>query len=321
MELGRRDFLRVSALAAAVTSLGGAPEAVEKRNGMPYRVLGKTNARVSLLCLGGAHIGLDSLTDEESITLQRTAIDEGVNFLDNAYVYNGGRSEERMGKALRDGYRDKVFLMTKTYTRERDGDGAQKQLEESLRRLQTDHLDLWQVHQVMEPHEPKWVYERGILDVLTKARQEGKVRFVGFTGHARPEYHLEMIEGGFDWDTAQMPINAVDHHWTSFQKSVLPEAMKRNFGIIGMKSLGGSPGQFVNKAKVLTARECLQYAMNLPVSTVVSGIDSMEKLRENVAAAKSFEPLDEEAVAAILAKALPIAEGGEFEPYKRKTVA
>jgi uncharacterized protein len=321
MEVGRRDFFRISALAAAVSSLGGAPEVVEKRNGMPYRVLGKTNEHVSLLGLGGAHIGGRSLTDEESIGLQRTAIDEGVNFLDNAYVYNKGRSEELMGKALRDGYREKVFLMTKTYTRERDGAGARKQLEESLSRLQTDHLDLWQVHQIMEPHEPQWVYEKGILDVLTKAREEGKVRFVGFTGHARPEYHLEMIERGFDWDTVQMPINPVDHFWTSFQKSVVPEAKKRNIGIIGMKSLGGSPGQFVNNAQVLTARECLRYAMNMPLATVVSGIDSMEKLRENIETAKSFEPLSEDEVATILAKADPIAEGGNFEPYKRKTVA
>jgi predicted aldo/keto reductase-like oxidoreductase len=321
MDVGRREFLKISALAAAVSSLGGTPEIVEKRNGMPYRVLGKTNEHVSLLCIGGAHIGGKALSEEESIALQRTAIDEGVNFLDNAYVYNGGRSEELMGKALRDGYRDKVFLMTKTYTKERDGEGAQKQLEESLRRLQTDHLDLWQVHQIMEPHEPRWVYERGILDVLAKARQEGKVRYVGFTGHARPEYHMEMIDGGFDWDTVQMPINPVDYHWTSFQKSVLLEARKRNLGIIGMKSLGGSPGQFVNNAKVLTARECLHYAMNMPVATVVSGIDTMEKLKENLASAKSFEPLSEEAVTAILAKAAPIAEGGNFEPYKRKTVA
>jgi predicted aldo/keto reductase-like oxidoreductase len=311
----------MSALTAAVTSLGGAPEAVENRNGMPYRILGKTGEHVSLLCLGGAHIGRDNLTDEESIALQRTAIDEGVNFFDNAYVYNGGRSEERMGKALRDGYREKVFLMTKTYHKDRDASSAQKQLEESLRRLQTDYLDLWQVHQIIEPHEPQWVYERGILDVMTTAREEGKVRYIGFTGHARPEYHMEMIERGFEWDTVQMPINAVDHHWTSFQNSVLPEAQKHNFGIIGMKSLGGSPGQFVNKAKVLTARECLHYAMNLPVATVVSGIDTMDKLKENLAIAKSFEPLSEEEIAAILAKAAPIAEGGKFERYKRKTVA
>ncbi len=321
MSLGRRDFFKISALAAAITSLGGAPETMEKRNDMPYRVLGKTNEPVSLLCLGGAHMGRTSLTDDEAVALQRTAIDEGVNFLDNAYVYNNGRSEELMGKAMRDGYRDKVFLMTKTYTRERDGTGAQEQLEESLRRLQTDCIDLWQVHQVMEPHEPQWIYERGILDVMTKARDEGKVRYLGFTGHSRPEFHLEMIERGFDWDTLQLPVNAVDHHWTSFEKSVLPEALERNLGVIGMKSLGGSPGQFVNSANILTARECMHYAMNMPVATVVSGVETMDKLRENLAIAKSFEPLDEEQVEDILAKAAPIAEGGEFEPYKRKTVA
>lgn len=321
MRLGRRDFLRLSALAATLASTGAAPEPVERRNGMPYRVLGKTGAHVSLLCVGGYHIGQKSLTDEESIRLQRTAIDEGVNFFDNAYIYNDGRSEELMGRALRDGYREKVFLMTKHFAEERDAGSAQKQLEESLRRLQTDVIDLWQVHQIMEAHHPKGVYENGVLDVMVKAREDGKIRYIGFTGHSRPEYHQEMLDRGFDWDTVQMPINAFDHHWTSFQNSILPQAVKRNMGVIAMKTLGGSPGQFVNNANVLTADECLRYAMNLPVSTVVSGMDSLERLTANIATAKSFVPLTEEEVASILAKCAEAARDGQFEPYKKRELA
>lgn len=320
MQLARRHFLKLTALAAAVTALGADRPREERRGEMPYRELGKTGEMVSLLCVGGAHIGHDTLTDEESITLMRTAVDEGVNFFDNAYVYNNGRSEERMGKALQDGYRDRVFLMTKHYSDARDAESAKKQLEESLTRLQTDHLDLWQVHQILKAEHPKAVYDNGLLDVMTKARDEGKVRFIGFTGHSRPEWHLEMIERGFPWDTVQMPINALDHHWLSFQNTVLPKAREKGMGVIGMKSLGGSPGQIVANAKVLSAEECLHYAMNLPVSTVVSGMDTMEYLQANLAAAKSWQPLSEEQVASILEKAGAVADGGQFEPYKVKSV-
>jgi predicted aldo/keto reductase-like oxidoreductase len=321
MDLGRRDFLRASAIAGALAALGGAPATVEKRNGMPYRTLGKTGEKVSLLCVGGYHIGQKSVSDEDSIRMQRTALDEGVNFLDNAYIYNDGRSEELMGKALRDGYRDKAFLMTKHFTDERDAASVKQQLEASLRRLQTDVIDLWQVHQVIKADHPRGVYENGIMDVMTKAREEGKIRYIGFTGHARPEFLQEMLDRGFDWDTVQMPVNAFDHHWTSFQKAILPQALKKDMGVIGMKTLGGSPGQFVNRANLLTAEECLRYTMNLPVSTVVSGMDTMERLQANIATAKRFEPLDEEEVKAILAKCAEAAQGGKYEPYKHKELA
>lgn len=318
MILGRRDFMRLSALAAATAGLGGAAGAAERRDGMPYRVLGKTGAKVSLLCLGGFHIGVSSLSDEDSIRLQRTAIDAGVNFLDNAYIYHNGRSETLMGRALRDGYREKAFLMTKHFTDARDAESVKRQLEESLTRLQTDVIDLWQVHQVQRAAHAPAVYENGVLDVMEKAREEGKVRFLGFTGHSRPEYHLEMIERGFAWDALQMPVNAVDHHWTSFEKSVLPKAIEKGIGVIGMKSLGGSPGQFVNRANVFTAAECLRYAMSLPVASVVSGIDTMERLEENLAIAKAFEPLTQDELAAMLSRSREIADGGTFEPYKDK---
>ena len=320
MQIGRREFLKVSALAAALAALGPAPATVEKRNGMPYRTLGKTGERVSLLCVGGYHIGVKDLSEAESVRLQRTAIDEGVNFLDNAYIYHKGRSENLMGKAMRDGYRDKVFLMTKHYAKERDAVSAKKQLEESLTRLQTDVIDLWQVHQIHEAGHPAAVYASGMLDVMTKARDEGKVRYIGFTGHSRPEWHQEMLDGGFDWDTVQMPINAFDHHWTSFQNSILPQAIEKNMGVIAMKTLGGSPGQFVNNAKILTAAQCLRYAMNLPVSTVVSGMDTFDKLKANIATAKAFEPMANEEVADILARCHDAAQGGQYEPYKEKTI-
>jgi aryl-alcohol dehydrogenase-like predicted oxidoreductase len=281
-------------------------------------MLGKTGEKVSLLCLGGSHIGERSLSDEESIRIMRTAVDEGVNFFDNAYIYKRGRSEELMGRALRDGYRDKVFLMTKFYTTERDVESAREQLEESLRRLQTDYIDLWQVHQIHAPEHPRLVYENGLPEFMEKMREEGKVRYIGFTGHTRPEYHREMFERGYHWDTVQMPINPADHHWTSFEQSILPLALDKGTGVIAMKTMGGGDGTLVNQAGKFSARECLEYAMNLPVGTVCSGMDSMENLRENLETVRNFEPLAEEQVAAILSKAAPLADGGTYEPYKAK---
>jgi uncharacterized protein len=320
MEMGRRDFLRISAVVSAAAATGAAPLSVERRNGMPYRVLGKTGEKVSLLGVGGAHIGQSSLSDDEAVRLIRTAIDAGVNFMDNAYIYSHGNSETRMGKALRDGYREKVFLMTKQYSDERDPESARRQLEESLQRLQTDVIDLWQIHQIHRAHHAKAVYESGILDVFTKAREEGKIRYIGFTGHTRPEYHLEMIERGFGWDTVQMPTNAFDHHWVSFTVEVLPKALEKGLGIIGMKSLGGSPGQIPNQSKALTAEDAIRYAMNLPIATLVSGMDSMDVLEKNLAIARNFRPLGEEEVADLLARSRTAAQGGRFEPYKNKTV-
>ncbi len=317
MKLSRRDFLKVSALAAAAT--GATPPTVEKRGGVPYRELGKTGEKVSLLCVGGYHIGVGALTDEQSITLIRTALDEGVNFLDNAWVYNDGLSEERMGKALQGGYRDKAFLMTKHYHKLRDAENTRLQLEDSLRRLKTDVIDLWQVHQVMAPKEPRLVYRNKVLDVMVKAREEGKVRYIGFTGHSRPEYHQELLDGGFAWDTVQMPINAFDYqNPVSFSQRILPQLLEKEIGPIGMKSMGGTPGRFVNEAGVLTAEECLRFSMNMPVATVVSGMDSMERLQSNLATVRAFEPLAQEEVERILAKCKEVAVTGEQERYKRK---
>ena len=323
MQIDRREFLRLSAMVAAVAGLGGAPPAVERRGDMPYRVLGSTGEHVSLLCLGGNHIGVPQLTEAESIRIMRTAVDEGVNFFDNAHMYYEGRSEELMGKALRDGYRDKIFLMTKFYSKARDVEEAQRQLEESLARLQTDVLDLWQVHMVQRPEDPAAVYESGLLDFLSRMRTEGKIRYVGFTGHARPEFHVEMMQRGFRWDACQMPLNACDHHWVSFEKAALAEAVRRKIGVIAMKTLGGSlrewPGEIPTHAKALSAQECIRYAMNLPVAAVAVGMDSLEVLRANIKIAEGFEPLTDAELQDILGRCLEAAEGGAYEPYKLKS--
>ncbi len=319
MQLHRREFLKLSAAMAGL--LGATPPTVEVRNEIPYRVLGETGEKVSLLGVGGSHIGEDSLTDEEVVRLMRTAVDEGINFFDNAWIYKGGRSEERMGMALRDGYRDKVFLMTKQYTNERDAESVMPQLEESLRRLQTDHIDLYQVHQIHEPDHARKVYENGIPEILVKAREQGKIRYIGFTGHSRPEFHREMIDRGFQWDTVQMPVNPMDHFWTSFEDAILPLALQRKIAVIGMKSLGGSPGRIANDATGLTAEECLRYAMSMPVATVVSGMDSMQWLEENLRITRGFQPLEEAEIEQIRAKAQPSAKGGACEPYKWKELA
>ncbi len=315
MRLDRRDFLKATASTAAALSFVTGKGYAEKRNGMPYRRLGKTEEMVSLLCLGGFHIGREQQPEKESIAIMRTAVDEGVNFFDNAWKYNDGLSEERMGKALKDGYRDKVYLMTKA-TAPRDAESTRKQLEDSLRRLDVDMIDLWQVHEVVGQTEPYAIYNEGVIEVMLKAREEGKVRHIGFTGHRFPDIHNEMIDRGFDWQTVQMPLNVMDHHFRSFEREILPKAIEKDIGVIAMKSLGGTPGQFTAKANLATPAECLRYAMSLPVSTVVSGMDTMEYLKQNLETAKNFSPMSDEERSELLARTKKIAMNGEFEPYK-----
>jgi aryl-alcohol dehydrogenase-like predicted oxidoreductase len=241
---------------------------------MPTRVLGKTGVRVSRIGLGGAHIGKQS-DEAESIRIIRAAIDRGVTFLDNAWDYNGGKSEERMGKALRDGYREKAFLMTKLDGRTKAAAAAQ--LDQSLARLQTDRIDLVQVHEVIRMDDPDRVFAPGgAIEALVDAKKAGKLRFIGFTGHKDPEIHLAMLEAadrhGFEFDTIQMPLNVMDAHYKSFEKKVLPVALKKGMGILHMKPLGGG---FILDSKTVTALECLRYAMNLPTSVMITGCDSM----------------------------------------------
>ena len=303
---------------AAPASSGGpgplpaeTPPPVETVNGMPYRLLGKTGVKVSLLGVGGFNIASVS-TVEDSIAIIRTALDEGVNFLDNAWEYHGGKSEEWMGRALEDGYRKKAFLMTKVCGR--DGKAALSNLEDSLRRLRTDVIDLWQFHEINYDNDPEMVFApEGAIHAAVKAREQGKVRFIGFTGHKSPHIHLKMLGQDFDWDSVQMPINVMDAHYRSFARAVLPVLVSRGIGAIAMKTAGG--GAIVRSGKV-TPAECLRYAMSLPVSTVVSGMDSVEMVRHNVGAAKSFKPFAPGEREDLLARVKDVAGDGRFERFK-----
>jgi predicted aldo/keto reductase-like oxidoreductase len=286
----------------------------ESKNGIPYRALGRTGEKVSLIGLGGYHLGKQT-DPEESIRIIRRGIDEGINFLDNCWDYNGGESEIRMGKALRDGYRNKAFLMTKIDGRNRKA--AATQLNESLRRLQTDRIDLLQFHEVIRDSDPDRIFAEGAMEVVREAQKAGKIRFIGFTGHKSPDIHLKMLatasKHGFAFDAVQMPLNVMDAHFNSFEKRVLPMLTKDGMGVLGMKSMGD---HFILGSKTVTAVECLHYAMNLPTSVVITGCDSLPILQQALDAARSFQPIDSAQVAALLAKTAKAAEAGQFELYK-----
>ena len=281
---------------------------------IPRRPLGSTGEEVSVLGIGGGHIGQAKHTEAESVRLMRTALDHGINFLDNAWDYNHGESERRMGAALRDGYREKAFLMTKVCTHGRGKTVAIEMLEEQLRRLQTDYLDLWQIHEVVFDNEPELSYAAGgAIEALVEAREQGKVRYVGFTGHKSPWHHLEMIRRGFAWDAVQMPLNVMDHHFRSFEREVVPVLAERGIGVIGMKSQGGGR---ITRAGVVSPEESIRYVISTPgVSTLVSGIDNMEHLRINAAAAAG-PPMDEAERAALRERVRDVAIDGRLELYK-----
>jgi predicted aldo/keto reductase-like oxidoreductase len=284
---------------------------------IPLRQLGRTGEKVSCIGLGGSHIG--KVEDEqESIRIMRTAIDRGLTFMDNSWDYNDGdgAGETRMGKALRDGYRDKVFLMTKVDGRTKKA--AANQIEESLRRLQTDRVDLLQLHEVIRMEDPDRAFaEGGAIEALKAARQSGKCRYLGFTGHKDPAIHLRMLEMAakhdFRFDTVQMPLNVMDAHFRSFQHQVLPELVKQGIGVLGMKSMGGG---MILKSDVVKPIECLHYALNLPTSVVITGIDSMKILDQAIEAAKTFKPMSDQEVAALLARTAAAAKEGRFELFK-----
>ena len=287
---------------------------------MPMRMLGRTGIEVSLIGLGGWHLGFDYLDEELSIRIIRTAIDSGINFLDNCWDYNEGASETRMGKALRDGYRDRVFLMTKIDGRTKED--AAKQLDESLRRLDTDHIDLVQHHEILRFEDPHRIFDdEGANAALIEARAAGKIRFIGFTGHKDPRIHLYMLEvarqHGFVFDTVQMPLNVMDAHYRSFQKMVLPELVKQNIGVLAMKTLANGA---ILKSQTVTAIECLQYAMNLPTSVVITGCESMENLEQALTAARTFKPMTDEQVKTLLDKTAQAAARGEFELFKTTSI-
>jgi len=285
-----------------------------RKGDMIYRKLGRTGEMVSIVGVGGYHMGNPG--EEEGIRIVRTAIDRGINFLDNCWDYHNGGSEERMGRALKDGYRDKVFLMTKLNGRTKQK--AAQELDESLKRLQTDHLDLIQHHAIGPNDDPEKILgEDGAHAALVEAQKAGKVRFIGFTGHKDPTAHMKMLQTakqhGVRFDTVQMPLNVMDAHFKSFEKTVVPELVKKQIGILGMKSMGmGS----ILQSGVVKPIECLHYAMNLPTSVVITGMDKMEALEQALLAAKTFVPMTAQQVAALLEKTKDAAKEGKFEPFK-----
>ncbi len=312
----RREFLGAMLTTSLLAGVAG-PElwAAGDENGIPYRKLGRTGERVSLVGLGGYHIGMQS-DEQESIKIIRTALDSGINFLDNCWDYNDGHSEIRMGKALRDGYRQKAFLMTKI-----DGQtkkAAAVQLDESLRRLQTDHIDLLQFHEVIRMTDPERIFAPGGgMEAVLEAKKAGKVRYIGFTGHKNPTMHLHMLETAathqFHFDAVQMPLNAMDAHFESFGQKVLPVLVKNEIGVLGMKPMGAG---LLLQSNTLSAVECLHYAMNLPTSVVITGCQSLANLQQALDAARGFKPLSPTEVAALLARTEQAARDGHFEGYK-----
>jgi aryl-alcohol dehydrogenase-like predicted oxidoreductase len=288
--------------------------------GTHYRALGKTGERVSAIGLGGWHIGLPRVDEKLAIRIIRSAIDRGVNFMDNSWDYNNGKSERRMGRALRNGYRDKVFLMTKIDGRSRAA--AKRQLEESLKRLKTDHIDLVQHHEIIRFDDPHRIFDReGANAALIEARAAGKIRFIGFTGHKDPRIHLHMLEvgaeNGFSFDTVQMPLNVMDAHYRSFEKIVLPELVKHQIGVLGMKSMGNG---IILKSKAVTPIECLHYALGLPTSVVITGCDSMKILNQAIDAVRNFRPMSEGELRTLLDKTRAVAREGEYELFKTTSI-
>ena len=325
----RRNFIKQAAVALAGIKSASAQEAhghtsgvapslsvISTVNGIGRRKLGRSNAEVSILGIGGYHLGLPSVSEKDAIAIIRRGLDEGVNFLDNCWDYNDGVSEERMGKALEDGYRDKAFLMTKLDGR--TGEAARQQLEQSMKRLKTDHIDLVQIHEVIRMTDAEQAFQPGnVVDVLKQARKEGKIRFIGFTGHKSPEMHLNMIASadkhGFTFDTVQMPVNALDEHYDSFGQKVIPVARKRGMAVLGMKSFSNG---LILKTNTVTAVEALHFAMSAPVTITVTGCDSMPILEQALSVAKNFKPMTEPQKIAILRKTAPVGMDGKFEAYK-----
>ncbi|MGQ9543626.1 MAG: aldo/keto reductase [Candidatus Bathyarchaeia archaeon] len=283
---------------------------------IPYRTLGRTGVEVSVIGLGGYHIGIPNLSEEESIRIIRTAIDNGINFMDNCWDYNDGLSEIRMGKALQGGYRDKVFLMTKIDGQYRKI--AEQQIQESLRRLQTDRIDLLQFHEVIRIDDCYRIFgEGGAIEAALEARDAGKISYIGFTGHKSPNIHLKMLEvaskHNFTFDAVMMPLNVMDAHFESFEKKVLPVLNEQNIGVIGMKPFGF--GQIL-KSKLVDPIECLHYVMSLPIDVVVTGCESLPILEQALKAARTFKPMTENMRISLLERTAKAAETGRFEPYK-----
>ncbi len=315
----RRDALCVLGAGAVAVGAGlafgehGEPSPASKKGPLPRRELGRTGVEVSILALGGYHLG--TLPDEKAATrLVHAALDAGLDFFDNAWEYHQGKSETWLGSALA-GKRDRAFVMTKVCTHGRGKQTALEQLEQSLKRLRTDHVDLWQVHEVIYDNDPALHYANdGVLEALALAKKQGKARFVGFTGHKSPALHLEMLKRGFPFDTVQMPLNPFDGQFRSFENDVLPKLVERGVACLGMKSLSGD-GAPIRKG-VLKVEEALRYALSLPIASLVSGIDSMDVLEQNLAIARAFTPMRDDERAALRRRVAAVAADGRDELYK-----
>ncbi|MHC5822289.1 MAG: aldo/keto reductase [Nostoc sp.] len=304
----------IQAQSAVTTTPLSTPETT-KSGEMLYRTLGRTGEKVSIIGVGGSHIGQQK-DEQESIKIIRSAIDRGITFMDNSWDYNNGASEIRMGKALRNGYRQKVFLMTKVDGRTKEA--AAKQIDESLTRLQTDRVDLMQFHEVIRMEDPDRIFAPdGALSAMLAAQKAGKVRYIGFTGHKDPLVHLRMLDiaaqNNFHFDTLLMPLNVMDAHFRSFQHLVLPVALKEKIGVLSMKPMGG---KFILKSNTVNPIECLHYAMNLPTSVVITGIDSIPILDQALEAVRTFQPMSQQQLTALLARTAQAAAQGQYELFK-----
>jgi len=312
----RRDILHAGKAGLVATALGGASlGAAQETNqaGVPLRPLGKTGEKVSLLGLGGFHSSTAE-DERDALRLIQRAVNEGITFLDNCWDYMDGKAEERMGKALAEGnLRDKVFLMTKCCGR--TAKDAQSNLEDSLRRLRTDHIDLWQFHEINYDNDPDWIFAPGgALEFALKAKEQGKVRHIGFTGHKHPEIHLKMLSMPYDWASVQMPLNVLDAKFRSFQRQVLPVLNERGIGAIGMKSLGGGGG--IVRDAGIPVEDALRYVLSLPISTLVSGIDSERVLDQNLKIVREFKPMPRDEMVALETKYQVAAGDGRHERFK-----
>lgn len=315
-EVTRRQFLEIAAGASVLARLPEYAQEKETRGAVPRRSLGRTGEMVSAIGLGGFHLGKPELSELEAVRIIRTGIDNGINFLDNCWDYNGGQSEIRMGKALRGGYRQKAFLMSKIDGR--DKKTAAQQIEESLRRLETDHVDLLQFHEIIRMNDPDRIFASGGgMEAVLEAKKAGKIRFIGFTGHKSPDIHLKMLDTAarrqFRFDAVQMPLNVMDAHYDSFERKVLPVLVKNEIGVLGMKPMGD---HFILDSKTASPVECLHYSLHLPTNVVITGCDSMPILEQALDAARTFRPMEPKEVEALLAKTAQAAQQGKYELYK-----
>ncbi len=311
-QIERRAFLKSAMAALAAGGFGQQAMAVqsESKSGIPTRPLGRHEERIPIVGLGGYHIALPK--EAEAISIMHEAIDEGMTFFDNAWGYHDGRAEELMGKALATGgRRDKAFLMTKVC--DRDYKGAMKHLEDSLRRLRTDRIDLWQFHEINWAIDSEWLFEQGGIRAAIEARKQGKVRYIGFTGHRDIAHHLRLIGRPFDWDAVQMPINLLDAHYRSFQKEVVPVCNQKKIAVIGMKALAGGA---IPKKLDISAELCRRFALTLPITSLVCGIQSRENLRQDIEMARAFKPVSQEEIKQLLAQTEKPGSDGKMEPWK-----